>query len=251
MDVWPVKALLIDIETSPILADVWGIWQQNVGINQIKVPGEVICFAAKWYGEKKTIFKSSFHDSKPVMISEMHRVLSEADAVITYNGINFDRKWMNTEFLLAGMTPPDPSKNIDLLRVVKQNFRFPSNKLQYVLSALDLGSKASTGGHELWIRCMAGDPQAWATMKKYNIHDVVVMEPLYERLLPWISGHPNVALIDGIENGCPNCGSTDLERRGFTRTTVSTFQRFQCRKCGRWMRGNARLAASTMTGVVQ
>jgi chromosome partitioning protein len=30
-----LKVLLLDIETSPNLAHVWGIWQQNVGLSQL------------------------------------------------------------------------------------------------------------------------------------------------------------------------------------------------------------------------
>ena len=29
------RVLIVDIETAPILAEVWDIWEQNVGLNQI------------------------------------------------------------------------------------------------------------------------------------------------------------------------------------------------------------------------
>ena len=52
------KILLLDIETSPNTAHVWGIWQQNISINQLLESSEILCFAAKWLGEKDIVFKT-------------------------------------------------------------------------------------------------------------------------------------------------------------------------------------------------
>jgi len=47
------KVLIIDIETAPIMAFVWGIWQQNVGIQMIKSDWFCLTWAAKWLFEDK------------------------------------------------------------------------------------------------------------------------------------------------------------------------------------------------------
>ncbi len=54
-----MKILLLDIETSPNLAYVWGLFKQNVAINQIKESGSVLCWAAKWYGSRDVMFDSA------------------------------------------------------------------------------------------------------------------------------------------------------------------------------------------------
>ena len=245
-----MKLLTIDIETSPNLAHVWGLWQQDVGLSQLLEAGEVICFAAKWHGDEEVQFYSTFHSGKEVMVDRAHRLLDEADAVIHFNGARFDVPHLNREFAEAGMTPPSPYAQIDLLKVVKKNFRFPSNKLDYVTKALGLDHKVQHAGHQLWVKCMAGDYQAWEQMKEYNVQDVVITEQLYDRLLPWISGHPSHGLyVEDEDHRCPNCGSTSLERRGFAYTSVSKFQRYQCRNCGRWSRGNKRLEGVDIRGV--
>jgi hypothetical protein len=59
-----MKTLYLDIETTPIKAYVWGLWDQNVSINQIIEPTEMLCFGARWGGSKKVIFKSVHHDGK-------------------------------------------------------------------------------------------------------------------------------------------------------------------------------------------
>ena len=80
----------------------------------------------------------------------IHGLLNDADAVVHYNGTKFDIPTLNKEFLLHSFNPPSPYKQIDLLRVVRSNFRFPSNKLDYVAQRLNLGKKHEHEGHELW-----------------------------------------------------------------------------------------------------
>jgi hypothetical protein len=230
-----VKILLLDIETAPHLAHVWALWDQNIGLPQIIESGYTLCWAAKWLGEREMHF-SSKRDGKKRMIAKLHKLMGEADAVCTYNGNKFDLPTINKDFLLQGLAPPPPSKSIDLLRVVKNRFRFPSNKLAYVSDQLGLGSKTSHSGHDLWIKCMADDPAAWATMERYNKQDVKLLEKLYLRLKPWIKQHPNHGLYAHDPQVCPKCGSDTFQRRGTENTATCTYQRFQCCKCSGWFR---------------
>jgi len=189
-----LKILLLDIESSPNVAHVWGIWQQNVGINQLMESSYVLCWAAKWLGEDEIMF-DSVHVSKPKkMLKRIHDLISESDAVIHYNGTKFDMPTLNKEFLLHEMNPPAPYKQIDLLRQVRSQFRFPSNKLDYVAQRLGLGSKTAHEGHELWVKCMNKDKDAWFRMEEYNKQDVILLEKLYHRLLPWIKNQTTIIM---------------------------------------------------------
>jgi DNA polymerase elongation subunit (family B) len=244
------KILSLDIETSPVVAHAWGLFKQNIAISQIIEPPRTICVGAKFMHQKKVHFYSEFHHGHERMVREIHALLDEADIAMHYNGNRFDLPRLNSEFIIAGLTPPSPYKNIDLLQVVRRNFGFPSNKLAYVSERLGLTGKVKHEGHELWIKCLAGDPKAWAVMKKYNVQDVRLLEELYEKLLPWISTHPNMGLYVESEDGeavCTNCPSTDLQRRGYTLTNLGKFQRFRCRACGTWSRSTRRIAGSTIT----
>jgi hypothetical protein len=227
----------LDIETAPNLVHVWGLWQQNVGINQIIDAGYVMCWACKWYGTDEIMF-DSVHKSKPaVMLRRIHKLLDEADAVIHYNGTSFDIPTLNKEFLVHGMFPPSPYKQVDLFRVAKSSFRFPSKKLDYIAKALGLGEKTKHEGHELWIKCMADDESAWERMETYNRNDVVLLEAVYERMRPWVRTHPNVAVYD--EPGlpvCPTCGSGKVQRRGVYITVAQKYTRMHCQECGKWSR---------------
>lgn len=235
------KILILDIETSPNLAHVWGIWQQNIGLSQLLESSTTLCFAAKWLGEDKITFKSLHTNSRRHMLRSMHKMLDEADAVIHYNGSKFDIPTLNKEFLLEGMPPPSPVKQIDLLQVAKKQFRFVSNKLDYVAKALGLAGKVKHEGHELWIKCLNNDPEAWAKMKEYNMEDVALTEKVYERFKPWIKHHLNLSIFSTEDIVCPNCGKNHYQKRGFAYTSVSKFQRYQCTDCGNWFRGNKNL----------
>jgi DNA polymerase elongation subunit (family B) len=231
-----MKILLLDIETSPNTAHVWGLWQQNVSINQLMESSYVLCYAAKWLNSDEMLFDSVQHSKPKAMLKGIHGLLNEADAVVHYNGTKFDIPTLNKEFLLHRYAPPSPYKQIDLLRVVRSQFRFPSNKLDYVAQRLGLGQKHAHEGHELWVKCMNGDKDAWKRMADYNMQDVVLLEDLYNTLLPWIKNAPNRNLYQDI-SGCPTCGSEHLQKRGTAVSTTGTYQRYQCRDCGSWSQG--------------
>lgn len=235
-----MRILPLDIETAPNTAHVWGLWDQTVGLNQLLESGYVMCWAAKWLGEREIMFDSVYSSKPLAMLKRIHALLDEADVVVHYNGRSFDIPTLNKEFVVHGLPPPSPYKQVDLLQVVKRQFRFPSNKLDYVAQKLNVGRKVKHEGHEMWIKCMARDPKAWAAMEKYNRQDVRVLERLYDRLLPWIGGHPNHALYQNTSNAvCPSCGSTHLQRRGESRTVHAVYARFQCTDCGAWSRSDA------------
>ncbi len=246
-----MKVLELDIETAPNLVYTWGLFKQNIAINQIVEPGYTLCFAAKWQHEprKKMVYYSVHHDGWPTMLDGLHKLLDAADAVVHYNGKKFDIPTINREFAKGGMAPPSPYKQIDLYSVVKRQFKFASNKLDFVASQLGLGCKVQHKGMPLWTACMAGDDKAWATMRRYNKRDVVLLGRLYTRLLPWITPHPNRGMYakDMSKLRCPNCGSLKLLEDDVVRpANVSTYQAYRCTKCHTRSRGRLPIGVKPM-----
>src|SRR5262249_40442152 len=177
-----MKRLLIDIESSPNLAHVWALWNQNIGLTQLIKSGEVICFSAKWYREPEVTFWSEYHHGREQMLSAAWTLLDDADAVISYNGRRYDVPRLNSQFIQRGWPPPAPFKQIDLYDTVKRQFDFPSRKLAYVVETLGIGSKIEHEGHELWVKCMNDDANAWGRMREYNMRDTELLEPLHDVL---------------------------------------------------------------------
>jgi DNA polymerase elongation subunit (family B) len=237
------RVLILDLETAPHTAYVWGLWDQNVGLSQLIDTGRVMSVAAKWYGEKFIHQYDEHKDGHGTMLELAHELLEEADAVIHYNGTKFDIPMLHKEFLEYEMAPPSGIKQIDLLKTVRSQFRFPSNKLDYVVQHLGIGAKTEHEGFKLWVKCMEGDDKAWTRMRKYNVQDVVLTEKLYDRLQPWVKGGLNYGLFDA-EGCCTKCGSFSLTKRGFATTNTGRYQRWQCDDCGGWSQEKRSIVSS-------
>ncbi|MFC3504419.1 ribonuclease H-like domain-containing protein [Micromonospora krabiensis] len=244
-----MKTLYIDIETSPNLAYVWSLWRENIPLDRLVDAGQVLSVSWKWRGDKKVTFVSDHSPGHRGMLDETHAALSAADLVVHYNGGPFDIPHLNREFLLAEMAPPAPFQQLDLLRQVRKQFRFPSNKLAHVSTALGLEGKVKHSGFDLWVRCMAGEASAWREMEEYNKRDVVLLEELHDRLGGWLPGAPNARLHSGDETVCPQCGAGDLRREGHAYTQLGKYQRWQCRACGAWSRSSTRVSGTQVRSV--
>jgi hypothetical protein len=240
------RILHLDIENMFLEGAVWSLWKQNVGIDAITAEWYILCYAAKWHGEEdvlydalpryKQAFKADPENDYHILLT-LRDLLDEADIVVAHNGKAFDVKKINARFLKHGIPPCSPFRTVDTLLVARKHFNLPSNKLDYLARLLGLGRKIDTGGIDLWKDCKAGVKEAWDAMIEYNIHDVVLLEKVYKKLLPWIDDHPNLALYTlNTTPSCPKCGSEDLQRRGYSYTNASVYQRFQCNGCGGWTR---------------
>lgn len=235
------RILTLDIETFPILAHLWDLWEANA---LDVISHSIICtFSAKWLRGKQTTmalpdykgYRVGSEDDK-ALITHIWKLLDEADIVVWQNGDKFDRTKINARFIKHGLGPPTPYKTVDTLKEARKTFGFPSKKLDAMGEYMGIGRKVHTGGFKLWQDCMKGDPSAWRKMKVYCAQDVRLTEAVYLRFLPWIKTHPNVGMWShGLK--CPKCGSQRLVRRGTARNATTEYPRFQCRSCGGWLRG--------------
>lgn len=233
--------LLLDIETAPLLSHVWGLWEQNVGLNQLKADWFILSWAAKWLDEPPESIIYMDQQAEPVLeddariLREIWKLLDQADVVITQNGINFDIRKLNARFVISGLGPTRPVKHIDTKVLAKKYFAFTSNKLEYLANTLNKKYKklkhAKFAGHELWTECLARNPEAWAEMKKYNCHDVLALEELYHRLAPWDHSVRFDWYREGTVPVC-NCGCTRFQKRGYAYSLVGKFQVYRCCECG-------------------
>lgn len=237
-DVKRVKILTLDIETMYATLQGFGLWNQNFSIDKIVTPVRVVAVAAKWLGGKPYVFTEWEHGQE-AMLRATFDLMAEADVIVHFNGDNFDIRHLQWEFARLGWHRPKPYKSIDLLKVVKRNFRPMSNKLDYVSQQLGIGAKVSHSGFSLWQGVDAGDPVAQAKMSKYAAGDVVLTEKLYLRLLPWLPSNVNLPLLAGNDSGCPNCGGRKLKSRGDSAFTALTeYALYECARCHSWIRSN-------------
>lgn len=237
-----MKILLLDIETSLNKAFTFNLFKAYIPPKQIIEPTRVLCYAAKWLDQKKVHFRKWDDED---FAAHIWNLMDEADGIIHYNGKAFDVKHLNREFLLNDLPPPSSFVDIDLLSVVRQNFKMPSNKLEWVTAEMGYEGKIEHRGVQLWIDCQEhNDPKAWREMKAYNVRDVTEMEPLYYDLRPWIKKHPNAGhwSKDGKVT-CFKCGSTNVKKDGWERKTLVPYQRYRCKDCHSPLRGRTMAVA--------
>lgn len=240
----------LDLETAPLEVYSWGLWKQNIAINQIITEWSILSVAYKKLGDKNVSYLDNRRQENPRvdydLLSSLWYVLDEADIVIAQNGKKFDMKKINARFMMLGLSPPSPVRVIDTVLEARKRFGFTSNKLEWLSTHLTCAKKLrhkKFPGFELWKECLAGNQAAWNEMRKYNIADVIATEELYLKLRPWIDRHPNVAAYEESEDfACPKCGSKDIQFRGTAYTNLGSYKRVRCNGCYGWSRGRENLS---------
>lgn len=232
------KILLLDIETAPNMAYVWGAWKQNVGHNQWVKKSHIMSIAYKWLNAEGTFYMENRLNDDRDIVREIYRLLDEADIVVAHNGQKFDLPTIIGRGVVHGFQPPSPYFIVDTFQVARKELRLVGNSLKILCDQLGLPAKEDHKkfpGFELWAECLKGNDEAWEEMKEYNIADVTSLEALYLRLRPYMKNHPNV-VYNTDEVKCPKCGG-DVQYRGyyFSRAGLC-YRRFQCKKCGGWGR---------------
>lgn len=225
------KLLLCDVETRPHRGYFWKLFDENISLDQLEEPSQIICFAAQWHGHPKVTFCAVWTHGRRKMLRILRNMLEEADAVVTFNGDHFDLPRINGELVELRLPPLPPLTSIDLYKTVKK-LGLASGKLAYVAPYLKIGAKVKHEGFPLWRAVMAGDKGARARMRRYNIEDTRLLGGLYDVLAPYMSKHPRIR--DGRKGECTHCGSSHLQARGSRYTVAFKIERLQCQKCGKW-----------------
>ena len=244
------KVLLFDIETAPMLGYVWSLWENNVSLDQLYKDWHVLSWSAKWLHEapNKVMYadqryKKDVSDDKGIL-KQIWKLLDEADVVITQNGKSFDQKKLNARFIMHGMQPPSSYRHIDTQRIAKKHFAFTSNKLAYMTDKLNTKYKklshSKFPGMSLWLGCLAGNKAAWKEMEKYNKYDVLSLEELYYKLIPWDNTIDFNVYTDNEETIC-SCGSKQFSKNGYHYNSVGKYQRYKCNNCGSEIRSRVNL----------
>ena len=245
--------LLYDIETTPINGWAWSTFKTN--LFHIEQDSYALCYGFKWLGKKNVQWVGLNRDpdydppyappgtnhSDRWLIEKMWRLYDRADWVIAHNGDRFDQRKMNARFLLYDLPPPSDYQTIDTLKVSRKNFSHSSNKLDELGRAYLERRKEKHLGLDTWFGCMAGDPAAWRSMRRYNIGDVQLLEDWYLRIRPWISG-PSAPNMSHWSNGvrvCTQCGSEELVAIGTVRR-IHEYQQWRCTNCGKPNRARLR-----------
>jgi DNA polymerase elongation subunit (family B) len=250
------KVLLIDIETSPIIAAVWAVGgkPQHVPLeNKIK-DWAILSFSAKWFDKKPVMYmdtskKADPYDDKELCL-KLKELLDEADIVISQNGRKFDVPKINARLFEHKIPKPTSFRHIDTYLISRSHFAFTSNKLAYLTSKFTKHEKLKHSkfpGISLWLECCLNkNKKAFAEMKKYNVMDTVVLQEIYELLAPW-DNSLNFTMY-GDKETC-SCGNSEFKASGYYYTNSCVYQKFQCTKCGKEYRDKKNLKTSRFANI--
>ena len=102
------NVLIIDIETAPILARVWGLWKQDINLDFIVKDWFMLTWSCKWLNEPD-IYSGAVTPEEAIecndkRISEdIWQFIEKADVIMAHNGKRFDMPRLNTRFILNGI----------------------------------------------------------------------------------------------------------------------------------------------------
>lgn len=238
------RVLIYDLETTPILGWVYGTYNTNV--IDIEQHSYILCFSYMWLHEKKVRcvsqidfparYKKDKTDDYDV-VKTLRNLLDEADVVIAHNANGFDNKVGTSRFLVHDIPAPSPYRTVDTLTVARSKGRFSSNKLDMLGQQLNIGRKTKSTHGQLWKGCINGNRSDWDKMIRYCNQDVKLLHSLYLRLLPYISNHPNMAVITQKPHSCTRCGSHKIVQKGIRHTNTRSYYRYMCTECKGYMQG--------------
>ena len=232
------RCLILDIETRPMEAYVWGRKDVNIGLDALKKDWNIMAWSAKWLGEKKVYYRDTRDcETDCDILYPLRELLNAADIVVTQNGQSFDSRKINARLLYYSIPPPSPYKHMDTYRIARKVGDFTSYSLGYLCEYLDTKHQklkhSKFPGWSLWIECIKGNLKAWEEMKRYNINDTLATEDLYMRLRAW-----SPAWVYADAAACRMCGDkARMWHKGYEVKKSGRYHRYQCQSCFAWTTG--------------
>lgn len=230
------KVLVFDVETLPLVAYAWKVWDENISDAQIIKDWCILSWSAKWLHDDKIMSdvltkREALTRNDERLIENFWLLLNDADVVIAHNGKRFDIKKVNTRFWKHKMKKPSSYKVIDTLTAVKSVFSLNHNGQNAIAKFLEIDEKLNTD-FALWRACDQGNVEALQYMVDYNEQDVRMLEEIYLSMREWIPNHPNLKVYQGVIEGCPVCLHDNYEDIGYYTADVNRYKEHRCLNCG-------------------
>ena len=235
------KILIVDIETAPMLAYLYGMYDQSIGVEQVVAHKYILSIACKWAHEDTIYYtdqrnRLDLEDDKPIL-EWLMPFFEEANIVVGQNSERFDIRTINARIEYHQMKRYSDFRQQDTKKIAKKNFDLPSYSLAYMGEYFQLKNRKTThtkfSGFSLWREIVLNKNQeAFAEMEVYNKQDVLTTEELWKRLVKW---DDKVSYSVYSEDAMPkcDCGCLDLRKNGFRWKNKGKYQRYSCFDCGK------------------
>lgn len=180
------------------------------------------------------------------LTKQVRGAVLDCDVLVHHNGNKFDLPFLSGRLAFHKLPPLPQIRTVDTLKIARRHLRLPAYDLDYLGQFFDVGRKV-VKERGLEERMEEGDPGAVRAFIEYNEQDVLLLERVYLRLLPFCKGndHPNLNLVLGTMHHCPRCGSLDTVPERATngetrkhRTQVRSYPQYRCKTCQATFRGD-------------
>ena len=222
------RILVYDLESTSLNAD----------------DGDLLVFAYKWLDEKKAHVPSvldtclpcdgckRIHIDDRALVRQAHAIMSQADVMLTFNGKNFDIKYMQSKFMRYGLPALPEISHVDLYQTARTKMRLTRKSLANISHYLQLTNEKTKLDWDIWRRAAKGYTKEIRYIRDHGAADIYVTQELYEKhMRQYVRQHPRVSGY----GPCRRCGADTLERRGVAVTILKGQQhRYQCRTCAGW-----------------
>lgn len=230
-----------DIETAMTLVGAHtsasGLYGKNLSTKYVIRDWYLLCVCLKKKGDKKvttfTAHDSGLPEDDYNVVKSVREYLEDVDILIAHNGDKFDMKAFNARLMFHKLPPLPKIIQLDTLKEARKVARITSNRLDYIAFHLGIEERKIKHERDLWRDLLfdTGDAQAMREMARYCAQDVVVLENVYNEMLPYMKSHPNIADCDTMN--CPKCNSSNTIKHKKRRTASGIVkQQHQCKDCG-------------------
>jgi uncharacterized protein YprB with RNaseH-like and TPR domain len=170
------KVGFLDIETSGLQGDFNFMYSWC-----IKVAGEEKIYSSCITSEE---MKNGMLDYR--VVNELIMTLPEFKRVYTFYGTRFDVPFSRTRALYHGLefVPYGLVEHKDVYYLARRVLKIHRNRLETVADLLGIKGKTHLDPR-LWVQANCGNEEALGYILDHNIHDVVLLEQVYRKLMEY------------------------------------------------------------------
>lgn len=249
------RVLIIDIERMKGTATVefWDLGDfknRRIHADDVTAWPRTICAAWNWYESDRVEFASEWgKGGRESMLRRIWQAYDKAQIVVGHNVAAFDTKKLKSEWRDMGLNPPSPFKQVDTLTIARREFGDESKTLDALCRRMGITAKTDRFDVEIARAAIAGDRQAQARIKDYNVGDIGATKGLYDAVRAWDASHPHsvVGTTDDRPT-CNSCWGDRLEVNGYKLANLILYRLFRCRDCGANVQGSRHSRAAVTRG---